>query len=249
MPTTSTAPQRRARLPFSILTVMVAMLMLVACRGNRPPGDLVFPEGVLYQDDFEQDYDYWELADDGIVSYVIEQGHLVVTINDTNSIAWSPLNFTFDDFILEVDTLQLDGPLENGFGVLFRYQDSENYYRFDIGSDGFYSLSKSMDGTLEAVSEWKDHPAILTGAQTNRIRIEALGDSFRFAVNDAPLVLCVGPEQPIWDPSNRDECLGGEVTDTWSDDTFSEGQIALGVTALLDQGPSIGFDNLIIREP
>ena len=240
---------RLARLQGGILLMLVA---LVGCGGGdkppAPPVNPLLPPGVLHQDDFEQADDKWDLYDDGIVSYLFQEGRLVVTVNDINASAWSSLSFTFDDFALEVEAIKLDGPDDNGFGVLFRYQDADNYYRFDISSDGYYALSTNVEGTFEAVSEWHASDAILAGAQTNRLRVVGQGNTFSFAVNDTPLRLCIGP-QAIWDPANLDTCLGGQVLDTWTDGTFPSGQIALGVTAFHESGPSISFDNLVIRKP
>ena len=251
MTTSKARPSGRAWFQVGALLALTALLALSGCKRGEKPPDLpanpLLPPGVLYQDDFEKENDNWDVYDDGIVSYLFEGGRLVVTVNDFNARAWSGLNFTLEDFVLEVETTQLDGPDDNGFGVLFRYQDTDNYYRFDISSDGFYSLSKSVDGSSEAVSEWNAHSAILTGAQTNHLRVVAQGNTFSFAVNDTPLKLCVGPGA-IWDPATPDTCLGGEMLDTWTDATFRSGQIALGVTAFMEPGPSIGFDNLVIRE-
>lgn len=234
------------------MSLLLVLLALAGCGGlkafPRPPINPLLPAGVLYQDDFERENANWDVYDDGIVSYRFDQGRLVVTVNDLNASAWSSLHFTLDDCTLEVEATKLGGPDDNGFGVLFRYRDPDNHYRFDISSDGYYSLSKKVGGTFEVVSAWNAHPAILTGGQTNRLRVVAQGNTFSFAVNDTPLSLCVGPGA-IWDPQSPGTCLGGQVLQTWTDGNFSSGQVALGVTAFQELGPSIGFDNLVIREP
>jgi len=247
--TSNSSHLRLAWLKPGILLIAIA---LAGCRAlgslPRPPSNPLLPAGVIYQDDFEQENTNWDESDDGIVAYGVEEGRLVVTVNDFNASAWSSLSFGFNDFVLEIEALKLGGPDDNGFGVLFRYQDPANYYRFDISSDGFYSLSKTVEGTYEVVSAWNPDPAILTGELTNRLRVVAQGNGFSFAVNDTPLSLCVGPGA-IWDPASPGTCLGGQVVETWIDDTFPGGQIALGVTAFQQAGPSIGFDNLVISEP
>jgi hypothetical protein len=232
----------KSGLPAGPAALLLALALVTsACGGQQ---ELSLP----YREDFEQASENWDVADDGIITYGFQDGRLVVTVNDFNASAWSTLNFTLTDFTLEVDTLKLAGPDDNGFGVLFRYQDPEDYYRFDVSSDGFYSVSKSAAGTLEEISPWKFSDAILLGEQTNRLWVTAQGNSFGFAVNDTPLALCVG-EGAIWDPQSDDICLGGEVLNTWTDDSFPRGQIALGVTAFGESGPAIGFDNLDIRQP
>jgi hypothetical protein len=232
----------------SLASATLALLALAGCGGgNNLPANPLLPPGVLYQDDFEQPSEGWDSADDGIVSYLIQEGRLVVTVDRPTAHAWSTLQYRMYDFALDFDALKLAGPDDNGFGVLFRYQDTENYYRFDISSDGYYSVSKTAGGIAEEISPWKASDAILLGEQTNHLRLVAQGNAFSFEVNGIPLNLCVGPGA-LWDPQSPDTCLGGEVMDTWMDDAFPEGQIALGVTSFGEPGPSIGFDNVVISE-
>lgn len=225
---------------------LLAMFILTGC-GLLPIGGSRALQ-VPFDETFEEESENWDVYDDGIVSYEFADGQMVVTINDVNASAWSTLNAALDDFSLQVDTIKLGGPDDNGFGVLFRYQDPDNFYRFDISSDGFYSATKAVDGTFEEVSPWKFSDEINVGEQGNRLQVIAQGNAFQFAVNDTLLNLCIG-EGALWDPQDPDTCLGGQVTQTWIDDTFSSGRIALGVTSFMEPGPSIGFDNLVVREP
>lgn len=232
------------------LAPLMLILLLAGCGPRLPglPNNTNLPPGVLFQDDFENPGEDWTTANDGIVIYEIQSGQLVVTINDTTGGAFSTLQYTLDNFIIEVDTLKLAGLDDNGFGVLFRYQDTENFYRFDISSDGYYAVTRSKGGVYEAISEWQANPAILLGAQSNRVRVEANGNTFRFGVNDTfPLPLCVG-DGAIWDPANPDGCLGGEVVEAWTDNDFPKGQIALGVSLANEAGTSIAFDNVTISQ-
>jgi len=48
------------------------------------------------------------------------------------------LNFV--DTLVHTRALKLNGPDDNMFGILCRYQDEENYYALVIGSDGYYGV-------------------------------------------------------------------------------------------------------------
>ena len=220
--------------------------------------------GVLYQTDFENEAQFadWEQFDDGFISATISDGQLIVAVNAlTDTGGWSGLNLTFDDFVLDVDATKLAGPDDNAIIVIFRLTDSENYNRFDISSDGFYAVSRVRDGVPEIVSDWNTSPAIRTGEATNHIRVIAVGDTFRFEVNDTPLLLCVNPDpevRPLWDTTtDPPTCLGGEVTDTWQDGDLLRGRIGLGAQGYVGfdgENPTpavatIGFDNVVIRSP
>lgn len=275
-----TQKRPRRRFPWGVIALLLAVLLVavIVWLYGRRIAEMMEPEptlppmaeetapGVLYQTDFDDPARYadWDaLFDDGFISAAFVDGQLVVDINaleDTG--AWLGLNAaSFSDFVLDVDATKLGGPDDNGIMVIFRRKDDDNYNRFDISSDGYYSVSMLRGGEYAIVSDWKSSPAILTGEATNHIRIWAIGDTFRFEVNGAPLLLCVSyapDSQPIWDPAaGEPTCLGGEVLDSWRNGDLLEGRIGLGAQGFsgFDGEKStparamIGFDNLLVQVP
>jgi hypothetical protein len=238
-----------------------AALQPAATLPPPPPGQ---GEGILYQTNFDDPAAAadWELIDDGTVTTAITGGQLVVGVNaPTDTGTWSAMNFTYGNFVLDVDATKLAGPDDNGIIVLFRLTDDQNYNRFDISSDGYYSVSKARAGQNLLVSDLNFSSAILTGGATNHIRITAVGNTFRFEVNGTPLLLCVSDDpnvQPIWDTTSAEPaCIGGQVVDAWTDDAQPQGKIGLGAQAFVGfdgqnttpAQATVGFDNLSIRTP
>jgi hypothetical protein len=41
------------------------------------------------------------------------------------------------------------GPTANGYGVVFRYVDSSNFYYFIVSADGKWGLARFLKGTLD----------------------------------------------------------------------------------------------------
>jgi hypothetical protein len=238
----------------AVLTLLACKLSLPQPQQPEPPppptiSALQAQPGLLYGTTFDEPSEDWETFDDGIIAARFEDGQLILSVNDTNAATWSALAFTFEDFVLDVDAAKLAGPDDNGFGVLFRFQDADNFYRFDISSDGFYALTKVKKGEFSAVSEWAASDAIQTGAATNHIRVVAQGDTFRFEINSQPVRLCVG-EGALWDTSvTPPACLGGDLLDAYQDRDFKKGQVAVGVQAFGEMGPVVGFDNLSVSTP
>ena len=262
---------------FAVIAIVVVILVAVGVflnwRAERtrptptptlppPPPTPVSQEavesGILYQTDFSAPDPLWELFDDGIISASITDGRLVVGVQsggDTG--AWSGLNYTFEDFVLDVDATKLAGSDDNGIMVIFRLVDNANYYRFDISSDGFYALSEIQGGAHTVVSDYAMSSAIVQGDATNHIRVEAVGGTFRFFVNDTPLPLCVATDhasRPLWDHSAAEPtCVGGVVTEEWQDADFPRGKIGLGAQGFAGidtiAEATIGFDNLVITAP
>lgn len=270
--------RKRRRFPWWLIPLALVVLVIAAGmvwlnwhsirdflepRATLPPGavEQEGKPGVLYDTDFENEAVQadWESFNDGFIRAAVEGGQLVVGVNaldDTGT--WSGLNLTFEDFVLDVDATKLEGPDDNGIIVIFRLTDTENYYRFDISSDGYYSVSKVRGGEPMIVSDWNRSQAIYTGEGTNHIRVRAVGDTFSFEVNGMRLPLCVAYDpnvQPLWDPSaGEPACLGGQIVESWQDAELTQGKIGLGAQGFTgfdgeNATPAvatIGFDNLII---
>jgi hypothetical protein len=124
------------------------------------------------------------------------------------------------DFYLEVETAHVAGPLDNEFGVLFRYVDSENFYLFSISSDGYYRLQKLVNDEWETLIRWRKSSAIKTGeASVNRIGVLADGAHLVLLVND-------------------------NVVDEVEDEEFVSGSVGLTVGTFAKGGVEIAFDHL-----
>jgi len=230
-----------------------------------PPGQNGSASGVLYQANFDSDVsaDWEPVFNTGKVSVAFTNGQLVVDVNSlSDEGTWLAMNYSYDNFVLDVDTNKIAGPDDNGIIVLFRLQDNNNYYRFDISSDGFYTLSKAVNAQPMLVSDWQKSGAIETGAGINHIQIQAQGNIFRFLVNGTQLPLCVSSDpntQPIWDNNQTPAgCIGGQIVQEWQDTSFASGKIGLGAQGVVGVDESgnttpaqatIGFDNLVIRTP
>lgn len=232
-----------------------------------PPGSdggQALPPGILYQTTFDDPTGAkdWDIFGDGTISSEFKDGRLVVGVNAmTDTGAWSGLNFTFEDYVLDVDETKIAGPDDNGIIIIFRMTDKQNYNRFDISSDGYYAVSKVRNGVPTTVSNFPivPSPAIKTGGETNHIRVTARGGVYSFEVNGIPLKLCVSSDpnsKPLWDQNGG--CLGGALADSWQDPDIAKGKIGLGAQGIVphtdDQNPqpalaTIAFDNLVVKSP
>src|SRR5512139_4024944 len=100
----------------------------------------------LFFDDFSDPSSGWDRVNDeeGINDY--SNGGYRIFVNKINWYFWSNPGLQFTDVVIDVDSQKTAGPDENDFGIICRYQDEQNFYFFTIGSDGFYSISKILNG-------------------------------------------------------------------------------------------------------
>ncbi|MCI0396789.1 MAG: hypothetical protein L0332_33805 [Chloroflexi bacterium] len=131
----------------------------------------------------------------------------------------------FGDGIYEVEATQVDGPLNNGYGMLLRADEAADaFYVFEVSGDGFIWIGRCSDACEEEAvplvgDDWFPSPAVNQGLQTtNQLRVVADGPLMTFFVN------------------------GIEVGRT-SDDTLAEGDIAVMVETLGEGGVRVVFDN------
>lgn len=177
-----------------------------------------------FTDDFRRNDGTWGVKSDAISSLFYQRGAYHVSVAVTNTVSWGIADLAVSDFLVEVDATHVAGPLDNEMGVIFRYQDGDNFYAFMISSDGYYRFEKLVDDEWEQIIKWTQSSVINTGAGSmNRIGVLAQGTRFRLFVNNV---------------------LVGEA----EDDTFASGDIGLAVGSFGEGGIEIAFDNIDLWE-
>ncbi|MBU0491139.1 MAG: DUF1080 domain-containing protein [Chloroflexi bacterium] len=153
---------------------------------TRPAGTPA--AGVPFTDDFSQDTGAWDLTTGDRGKTYIADGQLHAEVAQAQSIVWAwAKDHTWADMVVEVDTQQVAGPDSNDYGIMFRYQDKQNFYRFVISGEGRYLVSKYVQGQWGVLVDWQASAAIAKGAAANHLKVIAQGDTFEFYANDTKL--------------------------------------------------------------
>lgn len=178
---------------------------------------------VLIEDDFTRPgQSHFEERNDETIRYSFEQGAYRIEVMSAGMLAWSLAEGSYGDGVVEADATLVGGPPTTAVGLIFRYQDEQNFYLFNVSSTGFYNLELLRDGTWETLIDWTAAPAIRRSGATNRLRVELDGERINLVVNNIDL-------------------------ETTSDSTFAVGGTALAVNTF-EQSKAIAlFDNLRIR--
>lgn len=247
-------------LRFRVLVVLLIAL-LVTVGLNRLVSNWhyvvpVEPGEVAYVAAFDGFADDWNLAEGRLKAQILENGVLRLDVGVENSLPFAEVKPHFADFDLRVQATAVDGPEDNGFGVIFRLQNKGNaspndddFYLFLISSDGYYRVLRSVNGSPKDLSTWIPSDAIHTGiSATNWLRVVAVGNQFRFYVNDQQLQLCI-PDDPEAASTYTTACLGGTMRDTLDDDAIPSGQLGVAAQSLREGGVIVDFDNLVILGP
>jgi hypothetical protein len=207
------------------------------------------PGTLLYAASFDEGQDDWQTYL-GRLEASVADGILRIENGQLDSYAFSTARPYFSDFDLRLRAQAISGPLNNGYGAVFRYQSPQNFYAFLVSSDGYYSVVRIAQGSQRWLSNWIDTPVVSQGIGVeNRLRVRALGDQFQFYVNDALVPLCIPDDSTAESTYVMGTCVEGALVETMRDDTLSWGQV--GVVALTFGEPDVvaGFDDVIIYSP
>jgi hypothetical protein len=209
-----------ATVPIATLTPRPTTVALTTI-ATPAPGTL---GDAAFSDDFSSpDRSSLAVGDDKETAYAFEDGGYAITIKVPRLIAWSAFDGTYGDANARVEATLREGPNDSSAALLFRYQDSSNFYVYNIAGDGRYNLEIMQNNNLTTLIDWTPSPAIKQRGETNLIRVDMKGPSITLYVNDTKL----------------------EET---SDSTFLKGQMALAANTFDQGGAKVVFDNLVVEK-
>ena len=129
------------------------------------------------------------------------------------------LNHPGSNLTVEAEVRLLSGPDFNGYGLVYRAQDTARYTAFAVGSDGYYAVLRVAGDQEIPLVDWQQFPHVHRGRQPNRLRVDCAGPTCRFYVND-------------------------EYATTVVDDTWLAGDVGLWVRAFGDEEVTVQFLNV-----
>ncbi|MBK9125121.1 MAG: hypothetical protein IPM16_18645 [Chloroflexi bacterium] len=236
--------------------VITAALVLLAFGAYRladvlraAPPVIDGPSGtVLYASDFEIAPEEWDTYE-GRLSARIEGGILKIDVGDVQSAPFVPTRWHFKDFDAQVIAAAVGGPSVNGYGIVFRMRDAGDYYSFLISSDGYYQVTRAVDGVEREISTWIPSDAIdVDFGSPNVLGVRGVGDQFTFSINGQQVELCL-PDDPDGQSTYSGGQCFGTLTPTLTDSTHATGQLGLIAVAENEPDVSVVFDNFLVTKP
>jgi hypothetical protein len=208
---------------FALMAVSLACA--IATPSPTPQGKDAPSGSVLFQDDFSNPISGWDrlIADQGMMDY--DGGGYRFLVNGLNVNLWSTPHKNFADVRIEVDSGKLAGPDENRIGLLCRFTGND-YYFFNITSDGFYTIGifSDMKAVQLGQSEMQASESIHTGLAVNHLRADCVGDTLTFFVN------------------------GFQVAQA-KDATLVSGDVGMIAGTFGQPGVDVVFDNFVVLKP
>ena len=211
-------PATRNRLLVLIGGIILVLLLLWQIPGRIQPGG----GSAEYLETFDE-AGTWTIGQDVNASGIVTDGRYEISLDQLGDIFWITGGENFADGNFEVQTLPIEGTIDNGYGMLIRVdEDRGRFYMFKVSSDGFVFIGLCNDSCLETEvlvsQDWFLSPAVNQGLETNILRISASGPEMTFFVNDIEV---------------------GRVTD----DSLKSGDIGLLAETFAPGGFVVSFDN------
>jgi hypothetical protein len=167
---------------FAVTVVATLALAQEGGRGNPVAGNR------LFADDFATFVNRWETIDaqDISVQYDNQALHFAFSSTDTEAVSQPSNPLILPRFIMQANVAFAESSAADGFGgIVFGYQDADNYYVYGIQPTGHYEVRLRTDG------EWQD--PLVRGffeAMTEEAQLGIQGDAGHY-------ILFVNEEQQV----------------------------------------------------
>ncbi len=191
------------------------------------------PQGeTLARDDFGSDRGVWSIGDYSDSGFAITDGTYVVTIKDTNLIAWGNYEATtYTDVAVEVQARDLSELPQNskdwpGFGLICGYVDNNNFYYAGITADGYYVINKYKNGDI-------------VGLSSSDAKWATTNDIVPFQKSYTIKLICSQGALSLY--------ADGKLLGNYTDEDLGEGQVGVFVNSFDTKGVAVAFDNVVIE--
>lgn len=189
---------------------------------NDPAIAAIQAETPTYVEEFDQEpFDWSPNLSEGIEQAVVD-GALQFDITTPSSLGWIGLPDYPVRYYLEVDIAVGNPIVEAEYGILFNYQNAQNFDFFAVDTAGQYSLWRLADNEWTETLNWAAGSTLESGPNsTNRIGLLVDGSDITLVAN-------------------------GEVLDTLEEPEPRAGALALVVGTFAEGGLQVRFDNVAL---
>jgi hypothetical protein len=190
-----------------------------------PTSDIFNSGQTTFRDDFESLSGWYTGSGDSFLVEFSEGGYrMVVDMVTGADPVYSIRKYAFEDVIVSVDVMKYKGKDGSYFGVVCRYADPANYYRFVVYTQGEYEIAKKIGGVFTSLVRSNLEKPLKADGTPNNIRALCSGNTLQLYVNDS---------------------LAAEV----SDQALTTGYTGLIAGTDLEAGLDVLFDNFVITQP
>ncbi len=202
-------------------TRYLLFVLLLLIGGCRPNSD-----GALFRDRFDDPRSGWGHDSTVALERGYQDGDYYIELFTPNWLSWATPGQRFDDVVVEAEARSVNGGGDGNLGLICRFTSPDNFYYFAVTGDGYYAIILVEDGEPEVLTGDGFLPSPAVHADNGVYDLRAV---------------CQGDQLSLY--------VGDQEVATVSDDTWTQGDIGIGVGS----GPSgtirVNFDNVLVTAP
>jgi hypothetical protein len=182
---------------------------------------------ILYSDNFASATSGWTRSnqDGRILSYAKGQYLTIAPISKRDLLVMGMSPLKFSDAVLSVDFQNVSGDSNNTSAVIaWRAQGWRDCYALLMSDNGFINVSRLENGKVTPVYDWAPEDALNTGHQVNHVDIVFNQETSTIYLNEAMIF-------------------------SFTDSTYSIGEIGLGAISDPKSPIEVRFDNVLVYDP
>ena len=145
------------------------------------------PTTMTFRDMFSDNSHLWAIQSTSDCSFLIKDNQyqmecysdkLFYSLNSTKNTALG------SNYSINVILSHISGVANYGYGMVFAFKNSTNYYMFELSSQGYYKVLRNVDGNWVYVINWTVCNFLNTGDNvSNTIAIRKMGTACAFYIN------------------------------------------------------------------
>ncbi len=165
------------------------ILMLFILILNVALSNAQYQKKEIFFDDFDDNRNNWPMKGiDAKSSFSLSYGQYYFEHirNDKSWITYRTVEINeHKDFEIEANITKISGVINQGFGIVWGREDSNNQFDFNISGNGYYKVNKSYLSKRYDIIGWTKSSYINRGnGATNKLTIKKTGNRITFYVND-----------------------------------------------------------------
>lgn len=142
--------------------------------------------GYHFSDQFINNTNKWFIASDEKKSFTIKNGKYYLK-HKRNEKGWTTYNKNYidtkRDFEIETKLDKISGITNYGYALIFGKND-KNEFRFSISSNGYYKVSRLINGKEELIQKWTTTSYVNTGnLKSNTLKVKKQDNQYKFYIN------------------------------------------------------------------
>jgi len=158
---------------------LIVLVLATTCAAGQEPR-------VTFSETFENNERAWIEGETGNLEAEVDDG--VYRLTMSADAGWQyvshavPLN-NDKNWKLQVRLRQVNGALDNPFGIVFNTLDADNMYEFSLTSEGKAHVLRYREGKETEIVQWREIPAIKEQGEWNTLEIIKINDAMAFWIN------------------------------------------------------------------